>query len=229
MSYIDKYWIKYLKTIYTHGTEQNKDDSPIKQYYGYHITIPAPYIPPFKKTNLTEYFLTQVQKGEMNTTHYPIQDKALYEYIMAWEKPEMIESTKFIYTYPERLHNYNNIDQYETIKHRLITNLGSNRAVATLYNPNIDKERTDIPCLNWLQATVEDNKNLRLHCMFRSNDIYGAWPSNMMLLFHLGFKLTDDLNKYNNNNITFHSIDYHCSSAHYYKTDEPAVKKIISG
>ena len=230
MAYLDKYWIKYLKKIYHQGTDHTKDDSPIRQYYGYQMTLPAPYIPPFRRTHRAKWFLKEVAKGVMNVEGYPIQDGALYEYVTAWDDLDMINSTDFIYTYPERIFNYpleTNINQYDIIRKRLLNNLGSNRAVAVLYNPQVDGDRVDIPCLNWLQVTIEEEQNLRLHCMFRSNDIYGAWPSNMMLLSYFGFKLVDELNKYNDNDISFHSIDYHCSSAHYYKTDEDSVKKII--
>ena len=36
--------------------------------------------------------------------------------------------------------------------------------------------REDIPCLNWMQALIHDDC-LTLHIMFRSNDIYQAFPA----------------------------------------------------
>lgn len=231
MAYLDIYWKEYLKAIYQYGEDHTKDDTKIRQYYGYHQTIPAP--PLLNSLQNIHYdkqkiFLQQVKNGEYNLQGYPIKDEALYQYVTAWDKDEMIQCKEFIYTYPERIFNYPQ-NQYEIIKNRLQHNIGSNRGVAVLYNPEIDKERKDIPCLNWLQATVDENNNLRLHCMFRSNDIYGAWPSNMLLLSYLGFQLVDDLNNLGDfiRDIRFHSIDYHCSCAHYYKTDEEAVKNII--
>ena len=80
--------------------------------------------------------------------------------------------------------------------------------MATLYQPGRDLEREDIPCLNWLQATIRDNK-LELHCMFRSNDLYGAWPSNMYLLTYLGLWLCE---QFVDEEITFKGIHYHSSS-----------------
>ena len=46
-----------------------------------------------------------------------------------------------------------------------------------------------IPCLNWVQATIRNNK-LILHVIFRSNDCYSAFPSNM--LFIKAPETTDD-------------------------------------
>lgn len=141
----------------------------------------------------------------------------------------------FVYTYPERLlHQFNVIefdveddlremgflDQYQVILNRLGTSMGSNRAVATIYQPGLDRERDDIPCLNWLQATVRDN-NLELHVMFRSNDLYGAWPANMYLLTYLGLSFANELGK------DFNGIHYHSSSLHIYEANLDAVRKIL--
>lgn len=145
----------------------------------------------------------------------------------------------FVYTYPERIiHQYNIVDfdpeedltelgylnQFDIILNRLRTNDGTNRAVATIYHPGLDKEREDIPCLNWLQATIRDDK-LELHVMFRSNDLYGAWPSNMYFLTYLGLCLTDQFIKIPKP--TFNGIHYHSSSLHIYKSNLDAVKKIL--
>ena len=226
---IGGYWIQYLNDIYNLGEDHTKDDSPIKELRGYHIKISNPLSSLSSVTSIQKdkaLYLKCLKQGSFNIDNYPIMDEALYEYVTAWDKEEMILCDNFVYTYPERLLNYDcsiyKENQYEIILNRLRNNIGSNRGVAVLYNPIADSDVEDIPCLNWLQATVRDDK-LLLHCMFRSNDIYGAWPSNMYLLSYLGMKLADDLGE----NIIFEGIDYHCSSAHYYKTDEDAVKKVI--
>lgn len=226
---INTFWPYYLNDIYRFGDYHKKDDSLVKEIRGYHIKIKNPLTTMSSVDSIlknTSLFLDCVKDGAFNIKGYPIKDEALYEYVTAWEKEDMITSDEFVYTYPERLFNYDfaihKENQYYIILNRLKNNLGSNRGVAVLYNPLSDSEAEDIPCLNWLQATVRNSK-LLLHCMFRSNDIYGAWPSNMLLLSYLGMKFADDLGE----NIVFEGIDYHCSSAHYYQTDEDAVKKII--
>ena len=173
-----------------------------------------------------------VSKGIYDIDNYQIKGPALAEYISAWDKPEQIylDDNSFVYTYPERLFNINLVDissqqptqinQYDVMIKRLSEHLGSNRAVATLYSAGLDRDEQHIPCLNFLQAIVRENK-LILFCMFRSNDIFNAWPSNMLLLTYLGLKLASEFN-----NINFEGIDYHCSSAHYYMTEEPIIKKM---
>ena len=149
---------------------------------------------------------------------------------------EAFFNTPFVYTYPERLlHQFNIVDfdydkdlcetgyldQYQIILNRLKTHENTNRAVATLYHPGLDKERDDIPCLNWLQVTVRDGK-LTLHVMFRSNDLYGAWPANMYFLTYLGLCFAKELF------IDFEGIYYHSSSLHIYSANIPEVEELIS-
>ena len=110
-------------------------------------------------------------------------------------------------------------------KSRLIKNSGTNRAIASLYIPGIDGVREDIPCLNHLQAFIRDNK-LYLYCLFRSNDIYGAFPSNMLFIQNIGLKLADEL-KSNYSGLIFGGINYRVNSAHFYKTDLDAVKNVL--
>lgn len=212
-------WRDYLYKIYKYGHEHTKDDSPIREYLGYNVFVKPPISTDFTPNN-KQTFLYFLDQGFINIEGYPYKTESLTSYVKAWDDEEMINCDNFVYTYPERVFNYPE-NQFNIIRDRLLNNIGSNRGVAVLYNPTIDYDREDIPCLNWLQATVRNNK-LRLHCMFRSNDIYGAWPSNMLLLSYLGYKLSEELE-----NVSFLGIDYHCSSAHYYKTDEEAVKKII--
>lgn len=223
MDFITSKWKRYLKTIYYKGHNHVKDDSPIREYLGNNIFIEMPweYMNMIDKNNAPTVFLDAIKKGNYDIDGYPMKSLGLYDYVTSWDKKDQIHGIEFVYTYPERLFNYPE-NQYEIIKSRLKKNLGSNRGVAVLYNPMLDSDAEDIPCLNWLQVTIRNN-NLRLHCMFRSNDIYGAWPSNMLLLSYLGLKLASDLPDL----VKFKGIDYHCSSAHYYKTDEDAVKKII--
>ena len=202
---LDIYWQQYLWKCYHHGKTVKKDDSEIKELMGNYIFIERPQdIPlPFnKKVNSTYEFAEGLKKGLYDLPNYPIKGEALHDYVISWNDDNQVILDKktreqmglkgkpFIYTYPERLlrqqtTNQNDfIDQFKVIYERLLNNMGSNRAVATLYNPGLDSHKNDIPCLNWLQATVRDNK-LELHCMFRSNDLYGAWPSNIYLLTYL--------------------------------------------
>lgn len=256
---LNTHWQQLLWNCYHHGKNRKKDDSEIKELMGNYIFLERPQdIPlPFnKKVNSLREFQEGLQKGLYDLPSYPIKGDALFDYVNSWNDIDKIyldevsreslkiEGEPFVYTYPERLlHKFTIgspdpefkdkgwfINQFDIMFLRLHHNLGSNRAVATLYQPGMDYMKEDIPCLNWLQSTVRDN-NLELHCVFRSNDLYGAWPSNMYLLTFLGLWLAKELNTDKNieEEILFNGIHYHSSSLHIYKTDLPAVKKILGG
>ena len=51
----------------------------------------------------------------------------------------------------------------------------SRRSVASLWDPRSDPGSEDPPCVDFVQASVRDDK-LHLTAYIRSNDIYRAWP-----------------------------------------------------
>lgn len=247
---LDIHWQQLLWNCYHHGNVVKKDDSEIKELMGNYVFLERPQdlpLPFNKKIDSTYEFVEGLKKGLYDLPHYPIKGNALADYVLSWEDENQIyldqetreymglDSNAFVYTYPERVLRYLTvsnetpidgnyyIDQFNVMWNRLNNNSGSNRAVSVLYNPGLDKERVDIPCLNWLQATIRNCK-LELHCMFRSNDLYGAWPSNMYFLTFLGLWLSEQFLK---EEISFNGIHYHSSSLHIYKTDIPAVEKIL--
>ena len=228
-------WYDYLYNIYKHGQKCQKDDSDdIREILGVHIFLPRPQDSSYYEMNNPDLFLSLIESGVYDIDGYFLKGPALSQYVQAWDDEDMIylqNDMDFVYTYPQRLFNYktydkyndtiNAINQYDIIVQRLANNLNSNRAVATLYNCGIDRQEQHIPCLNFLQGIVRNNK-LILSCMFRSNDIFNAWPSNMYLLTYLGMKLANEFG------IVFGGIDYHCSSAHYYLSEEPLVEDVLN-
>ena len=256
---LNTHWQQLLWNCYHHGKDVKKDDSKIKELMGNYLFIERPQDVPLpfnKKVNSVKEFLDGMEKGLYDLPNYPIKGEALSKYVNSWNDIDKIyldedsrkllklDGKPFVYTYPERLLRKFTvgfpdpdfeeagwfINQFDVMISRLVTNPGSNRAVATIYQPGIDYFQEDIPCLNWLQFTVRDNK-LELHCVFRSNDLYGAWPSNMYLLTFLGLWMAEELNTNINikEEITFNGIHYHSSSLHIYETDIDAVKKILGG
>lgn len=243
---LDIHWTQLLWNCYHHGKDVKKDDSEIKELMGNYLFIERPQDLSFNglKVDSTYSFMEGLKKGFYDLPNYPIKGEALFDYVNSWNDDNQIfldeESRKengldekpFVYTYPERVLRKLTvsstktpyfIDQFNVMWKRLIDNLGTNRAVATLYQPGIDNDRVDIPCLNWLQATVRGSE-LELHCMFRSNDLYGAWPSNMYLLTYFGLWLAE---QFTDRDLKFNGIHYHSSSLHIYKTDIPIVKEIL--
>lgn len=220
---IESVWKEYLSEIRENGHTHVKDDGDhIYELIGIHKTLIEPhkiYMLEIK----AQQFLYYIKRGHFDIEGYPLKGSALYEYIYSLEDKDSIAlsaGNSFVYTYPQRIFNMEGMDQFEVVTNRLHHNSGSNRAVMCLYNVKLDNQEQHIPCLNFLQALIREGY-LTLHCMFRSNDIFNAFPSNMMFLTYLGLKLSEELGVY------FKGIDYHCTSAHYYKSEEELVNKVL--
>lgn len=238
MNSVEFEWKMLLNQILEEGSINKKDDANVLEILGYHTFIPC-VLQNALIGQSSSLFRKYVKIGKYDIDGYPMSGEAIENYISEFYDLDNIfcfnKEDGFVYTYPERLlamrswdkdsKSYIVYNQLSIIENRLLENKGSNRAVATLYNCGLDGMSVDIPCLNWLQATIRNNE-LILHVMFRSNDIYGAWPSNMMFLTNLGLVLLDSLKKAYPN-LVFQGIDYHVSSAHIYETDLNAVKNIL--
>ena len=235
MNSIEFEWKKLLSIILKMGERNKKDDSVVLEYLGYHTFVTNPLFFQNVLSQKPEDFISYIKNGYFDIKDYPMSGDSIAKYLEELKDPKCIHPKDyedgFVYTYPERLlamETYDRIsedraiiDQFEVIVERLYDEIGSNRAVATLYNCGLDRNAEDIPCLNWLQATIRDNQ-LVLHVMFRSNDIYGAWPSNMFFLMYIGLTLCHTLPY----DVEFKGIDYHVSSAHIYETDLERVKQM---
>ena len=222
MNIFESKWRKLLEEVLLTHKKHVKDETQIREIIGVHERIDNPYKDSMLNINHKQ-FAEAVKRGAFDITDYPIKGEALFDYVTSLDDEHQIylDDNGFIYTYSERLQNYQGRNQLNDIVNRLKQDMGGNRAVAVTFNPFVDNERDDIPCLQLIQALVRGDK-LILSVYFRSNDLYGAFPSNMMFLTYLGMKIANELD------VKFDYIDYHCSSLHVYETDyEQALKVII--
>ena len=91
-----------------------------------------------------------------------------------------------------------------------------------------DGDREDIPCLQVIQILVRDGE-LTIHCFFRSNDIFGAFYSNMFFITYIGIKMKEEVNKeIMGDKLNFGGLHYHSTSGHIYSNDMRAARKLIS-
>lgn len=102
------------------------------------------------------------------------------------------------YTYPNRLMEYDSlnstaINQLEYMENILREKTYSRRSIASLWNPSLDTINNEVPCLDLIQAIIEDNE-LHLIGYFRSNDIYDAWVRNAFGLLSIQKRLCENLN-----------------------------------
>ena len=221
MNIFESKWRKLLEELLLSHKKHVKDETPIREIIGVNERVDNPYKDSMLNINHKQ-FAEAVKRGAFDIKDYPIKGEALFDYVTSLDDEHQIylDDDGFIYTYSERLQNYQGRNQLIDIINRLKQDMGSNRAVAVTFNPFLDNERDDIPCLQLLQALVRDDK-LILSVYFRSNDLYGAFPSNMMFLTYLGMKIANELD------VKFDYIDYHCSSLHVYETDYKQASKVI--
>ena len=99
----------------------------------------------------------------------------------------------FVYTYGNRLIKHFDIDQYNVMINRIKEDELSRRAVAITYDPKIDSDKEDIPCLMMIKLSVFESK-LDMGVVFRSNDIKYAFSSNLYALFNVHLTLSKSLN-----------------------------------
>jgi thymidylate synthase len=84
------------------------------------------------------------------------------------------------------------IDQIAYVKKKLHEAPVSRRAIAITWNPLIDEQLGDCPCLQLIQGLVRDGC-LQMRVVFRSNDILTAAGANMFALASLQKTIADDL------------------------------------
>lgn len=95
------------------------------------------------------------------------------------------------YTYYQRLREYEGLDQIDRITDKLLDFKRSRRAVAVTWQPWVDLESKDPPCMDLLKFSIKDNK-LCLSVVFRSHDLIKGWCNNVYALVHLMAELSRD-------------------------------------
>lgn len=124
------------------------------------------------------------------------------------------------YTYGQRFFSQFKIDQIKSIVDELKRKKESRRAYATTWDPNIDANNPQPPCIIGLQATIRNDK-LYFTVYIRSNDMFKAWPLNVFGLRRLQKNVCDELN------IDIGTITTISNSAHIYENDINSAKKKI--
>lgn len=235
MSNLEVEWKKFLKHILKHGEHHEKDDGDVLvESLINHCFIDNP-LKQLGNPNITsKQFIQLIRKGAFDIDGYPIKGIALAEYVSSLDDSYMIDGGDFVYTYSERLQNYETVDlfgeilhvnQLEIMENRLENYNGSNRAVAVTYSPGRDGVAEHTPCLQVIQATIRNNE-LILHIFFRSNDCYSAFPSNMLFISYIGIKMVESLKK-EYPTLVFKGINYNSSSLHIYEGDLDAAKEVV--
>jgi thymidylate synthase len=84
------------------------------------------------------------------------------------------------------------VNQIDYIVEKLKSSLVSRRAIAITWNPVIDEQLDDCPCLQLVQCVLREGK-LDMRVVFRSNDMLTAAGANMYALVQLQKSIADKL------------------------------------
>ena len=84
------------------------------------------------------------------------------------------------------------IDQIKYITEKIRSSPNSRRAIAITWNPVIDEQLDDCPCLQLVQCVLRDGA-LSMRVVFRSNDMLTAAGANMYALVRLQQSIADNL------------------------------------
>jgi len=151
------------------------------------------------KITLTGKAIQQIKNRELHK-NFPTGKKHLSEYIIQFTDEFNVKESEFVYTYYDRLINYQTIPDYsdmiltdtfnqlEYMRNEL--RKGNRRAQAIIWTPRIDNKSIEPPCAQriWLRVLekpdyefgIKKRGMVELHLMWRSRDMYTAWMSNLV-------------------------------------------------
>ncbi len=137
------------------------------------------------------------------------------------------------YTYHQRLFQHpdldgSTIDQIAIAMERLIQTPYTRRAVATTSVPNLDPYlKEDIPCLREVQLRCPEDEHgnlvLNMNTMWRSRDLYKAWPDNVIGLTYLQSVIAKRIEELSGRPVRVGSYADYAASLHIYGQDFGAV------
>jgi thymidylate synthase len=130
------------------------------------------------------------------------------------------------YTYGQRLRSWFDRDQIAQVINKLISEIDAASAVMSLWDVK-DHEKGGSPCLNHIWVRVVENE-LSLTAIFRSNDMFAAWPANAMGLRALQQHIRDEISKRSDYNLSMGPLITISQSAHIYDDTWENVERLIA-
>lgn len=118
------------------------------------------------------------------------------------------------YTYGQRLRSWFGRDQIEQVIQKLLGEIDAASGVMSLWDVR-DHDMGGSPCLNHIWLRVVDNE-LSLTAIFRSNDMFSAWPTNAMGLRALQQHIRDEIAKQSEHDLRMGPLITLSQSAHIY-------------
>jgi len=126
----------------------------------------------------------------------------------------------FVYTYGNRLRqHFQGVDQIQEAIKRLRNCEESRRAISVTWDPVMDTENDEVPCMMLVDLKIRDGK-LNITGLWRSHDIYGAWFPNAVGLANLAQYAAGELG------VQVGSLTIHSISAHIYEVNFDEASKV---
>ena len=134
-------------------------------------------------------------------------------------KSQILEDAPYVegvkYTYGQRLRSwFGGRDQIEQVIKKLIGEIYAASAVMSLWDV-VDHDLGGSPCLNQIWVRVV-NEEMSMTAIFRSNDMFSAWPANAMGLRALQQHIRDEIAKRSSYNLKMGPLITLSQSAHIY-------------
>jgi thymidylate synthase len=123
------------------------------------------------------------------------------------------------YTYGSKLRDFKGVNQIDSVVCQLKEAIFSRRAVAVTWNVVEDSSNPNSPCLDLIQALVQDK--LHFTAYFRSNDMYRAWPENALALRNIQYEICEKLG------VSPGDLIIISNSAHIYSSNWKDAKQIL--
>ena len=153
---VSEAWLKILNLIRVHGYTRS-----LSENRGYWQEV----------IDLT----TVIREDETYYPDYlPCDESAIAQYL-----PQLTDENPphgISYSYGSRLRSWFGVNQIEQVVNKLKNDPNSTSGVCSLWDVN-DHNKGGSPCLNHLWFRIMGNK-LLLTALFRSNDMFEAWPLN---------------------------------------------------
>lgn len=132
--------------------------------------------------------ITNQSFENLNLEKLPLDESFLNEYVN--QLLEADQSENITYTYGKLLNNWEGeLNQLEKIVNQFKTDVHTDRAIATLWNP-FTHGASGSPCLVLVMPKILNGK-LYLTGVYRANEMLKAWPANILQLLALQNNLKD--------------------------------------
>ena len=188
-------------------------------------------------TVFTRGAIAQIENRELHTQFpFPHIDQYCEEFTREYQEKytKLPEGEKFVYTYFDRLTNYEitrightifaedqlkKLDQY--LATQIHEGISSNREQAVTWRVADDLGTTSPPCLQRVWIRYLGRHSVEVHFTWRSRDLFTAWQANIIALI-------DMLNRevVHPNGCKIVKIVDFADSLHIYESDIPAAREV---